>query len=395
VTGLDLAQMNHRYMPRWLDLSIYAIAEACIVCTDIGQVVGTAIALNILIPRLPLPAACVLSVADTLLILLFYTSKGELRRIRLFEALIAILVVTLFVTICVALAMVSQPVGHVFRGYLPSRDIFVSTGLYESCALLGGTLMPHAIYVGTALSQARLYDYDSKHGISVAGGGHGTSTDSLYRPSLRAIRSCLTYSIAELCVTLFLIAVFVNSALIVISGSAFYHPDSDEPISSDLYDLYNLFSDTIAPAAGILFAVSLLFSGVSAGIVATMAGQIVMEGALKIRINPFLRRLVTRCVAIIPALIVALSVGKDGLSQAMVACNYILAIGLIFITFPLVYYTSRDKYMRVPTDDGTGTVSMRNSWLTAVVAYLVWMLVVVMDISTIVLIGLGLTSDDD
>lgn len=121
-----------------------------------------------------------------------------------------------------------------------------------------------------------------------------------------------------------------------------------------------------------------------------------MEGALKIRISPFVRRLVTRCVAIVPALVVAVSVGKEGLSQALVACNYVLAIGLIFITFPLVYYTSSSKYMQVRSDEGwgTGTVSMRNNVVTAGVAYLIWFVVVFMDIATMVLIGLGLTDDD-
>jgi metal iron transporter len=119
-----------------------------------------------------------------------------------------------------------------------------------------------------------------------------------------------------------------------------------------------------------------------------------MEGALKIRITPFVRRLVTRCVAIIPALVVAVSVGKEGLSQALVACNYVLAIGLIFITFPLVYYTNSSKYMQVRSDDGTETVSMRNNVVTAGVAYLIWFVVVFMDIATIVLIGMGLTDDD-
>lgn len=383
--------MNRRHLPRWLQLFIYAIAEACIVCTDIGQVIGTSFALNILIPKLPLPAACVVSVADTLLILLFYKPDGRLGRIRLFELFITLLVLAIVTIICVALAMISAPAGPVLKGFLPSRDMFVSDGLYESCAILGGTLMPHAIYLGTSLSRSRLYDFDMKHSLS----SPDTSTDSLvYRPSLRAIRSCLSYSVAELGLTLFTVAVFVNSVLIIISGAAFYDAASQEAFSDDLYDLYNLFSDTIAPAAGVLFAVSLLFSGVSAGIVTTMAGQVVMEGALNLRIKPFLRRLLTRCVAIIPALVVAVSLGKEGLSKALVACNYILAIGLIFVTFPLVYYTSRHKYMCVPAEDGTGTVSMRNNVMTAVVAYLIWGLVVLMNVSTIVLIGLGLTSDD-
>lgn len=277
--------------------------------------------------------------------------------------------------------------------------------------------MPHAIYVGTSLSRSRLYDFDEKHGFESS--RPTASTDSLYRPSLRAIKSCLSYSIAELCVTLFTVAVFVNSALIIISGAAFYKPGGDG-VSDDLYDLFHVFSDVIGPAAGVLFAVSLLFSGVSAGIVATMAGQVVrsnsegrvglfvsgvvadadkwtgqvMEGALRIRVSPFVRRLLTRCVAIVPALVVAVSVGKEGLSQALVACNYVLAIGLIFISFPLVYYTSTSKYMQVPNDEGTGMVSMRNNVVTAGVAYLIWFLVVFMDIATIVLIGLGLTDDD-
>lgn len=255
--------------------------------------------------------------------------------------------------------------------------------------------MPHAIYMGTALSRSRLHDVDKKHSLNAGGAASDsamTSTESLYRPSLRAIKSCLSYSIAELCITLFIVAVFVNSALIIIAGASFYTPGGD--ISDDIYSLYDLFSSSISPAAGILFAMSLLFSGISAGIVATMAGQVVMEGALQIRVSPFVRRLVTRCVAIIPALVVAVSVGQKGLSQTLVACNYVLSIGLIFVTFPLVYYTSRDKYMRVPTDDGTGTVSLRNSMVTTGVAYLIWVLVVFMDVATLVLIGLGLEDDD-
>lgn len=398
---MDLAQMNHRYLPRWLELSVYAVAEACIICTDLGQVIGTAIALNMLIPQIPLWAGCVISVADTLLILVFYNDKGELRRIRIFEIFIALLVMTVFVVICVALGMIRAPAGQVFLGYVPTREIFVGTGLYESCAILGGTLMPHAFYLGTALTRARLYDFDAKGNLTPPSGSASSSTESLYRPSLRAIKACLNYSVAELAFTLFTVAVFVNSALLIISGAAFYDPyagdntdDSNAPqVSGDLNDIYSLFNEIIGPAAGILFAVSLLFSGISAGIVATMAGQVVMEGALNIRVAPFLRRLITRCVAIIPALIVATSTGQAGMSQALVACNYILSVGLIFITFPIVWYTCFSKYMQVPTEDGTGTVDMKNNWATAIAAWIIWLVVVVMDVATIVLIAIGLAGD--
>ncbi|KAK3315215.1 natural resistance-associated macrophage protein-domain-containing protein [Apodospora peruviana] len=418
VTGMDLAQMNHRWLPRWLELIIYVIAEASIIATDLGQVIGTAIALNILIPKLPLPAACVISVVETLLVLLFYTPEGQLRRIRLFEIFVGLLVIVVFVTICVALSMVSASPRDVFRGYVPSREIFVDTGLYASCAILGGTLMPHALYVGTALSRARLHDFDTKNSLTPQDSPSSSSDTLSYRPSYRAIKACLNYSIAELSLTLFTVAIFVNSALVIISGAAFYRvPGADangdiggvvgggadldrrgaeEPaeFSDDLYDLYDLFSNTITPAAGTMFAMSLLFSGISAGIVSTMAGQIVMEGALNIRVSPFLRRLITRCVAIIPALVIALAVGQSGLSKAMVACNYLLAVALVPITFPIVYYTCFSKYMKVSTDDGTGTVDFKNHIVTAVVGWFLWLLVAVMDIATIVLVGLGITHDD-
>ncbi|KAK3952202.1 natural resistance-associated macrophage protein-domain-containing protein [Pseudoneurospora amorphoporcata] len=417
VTGMDLAQMNRRWLPRWLDLSLYVVAEASIIATDLGQVIGTAIALNILIPKLPLAAACVISVVETLLVLLFYTDTGELRRVRILEAFVSVLVMVVFVTICIALSMVDHSTGttrEILRGYVPSRDIFVDTGLYASCAILGGTLMPHALYVGTSLSRARLYHYDAKRSLPSGSSTRQSQSSSpssshetlqTYRPSLRAIKSCLGYSVAELTFTLFTVAIFVNSALLVIAGSAFYTknaPEEEEEreISEDLYSLYALFRTSIAPAAGIMFAVSLLFSGISAGIVSTMSGQIIMEGALDIRLNPFLRRLITRCVAIVPALVIALAVGKEGLSKALLTCNYLLAIALIPITFPVVWYTCRGKYMMVPAEDGddggaeTGMVDMKNNLATASVAWLLWVLVVVMDVATVVLVGLGITKDE-
>lgn len=143
---MDLAQLNHRHLPRWLELAVYAAAEACIICTDLGQVIGTAISLNILIPKLPLPVACVISAVETLFILLFYRPNGELRRVRAFEIFIAVLVLALAVTICVTLAMISAPAKDVFRGFLHSREIFVGDGLYNSCALLGGSRFQAVAY---------------------------------------------------------------------------------------------------------------------------------------------------------------------------------------------------------------------------------------------------------
>ena len=142
---MDLAQMNRAYLPRWLNIIIYMMAEASIVCTDIGQVrfvsvfgrsltdvvsqvIGTAIAINILNPKIPLTAGCAISVADALFILLFYKPDGTIRRIRAFEVFVSIFVIGVFIMFCIELSLISAPVGEVFKGYLPSRDIFVSSG---------------------------------------------------------------------------------------------------------------------------------------------------------------------------------------------------------------------------------------------------------------------------
>jgi metal iron transporter len=386
ITGLNLAQMNHKYMPRWLELLVYAVAEACCICTDISAVIGTAFAWNILIPNLPLDAACVITVCDTLIILIFYSPTGKLRNIRYFELFISALVLVIVITCAVALGQVNPPPGPVFKGFLPSREIFVSDGLYSSCAMIGGMLMPHALYVGSAIAQPRLLDYDRRHHITTYHQGQ-TPTNIFYRPSLRAINSTLRYAAWDLGLSIFVIGLFVNSALEIISGAAFAQ---DEDFT-DLYSLYNLFQTDINQLAATAFAVALFFSGIAAGTVSTMAGQTVMEGAFQIKINPFARRLITRCIAIIPALIVAVSVGGGGLSNALTAVNYILSIGLIFVTLPVVWYVTHDKYMGVPNDEGTGNVSLRLGLTGTIVAWAIWAIVIFLDIATIALLGLGLT----
>jgi metal iron transporter len=386
VTGLNLAQMNHKYMPRWLELIVYAVAEACCICTDISAVIGTAYAWNILIPRLPLDAACVITVFDTLFILLFYSPTGTLRRIRYFELFMGLLVTVIFITTAVVLGQVHPAPGPVFKGFLPSREIFVSQGLYSSAGMIGGMLMPHALYVGSAIAQPRLLEYDTKYHITTFQQGQAP-IDVFYRPSLRAIKSTLRYATWELCLTIFVIGLFVNSAPEIYAAAAF----SQEGDFTDLYDLYSLFQTDINQLAATMFAVAFLFSGIAAGIVSTMAGQVVVEGAFQIKINPFARRLITRCIAIIPALIVCVSVGEEGISKALTAVNYVLAIGLIFVLLPVVWYVTHDKYMGVPNDEGTETVSLKLGLTGTIFAWAVWALVIVTDVATIVLLGLGLS----
>jgi metal iron transporter len=386
VTGLNLAQMNHKYMPRWLELAVYAVAEACCICTDISAVISTAFAWNLLIPKLPLDAACVITVFDTLLILLFYSPTGTLRSIRYFECFMALLVTVIFIVTAVQLGQVHPVPGPVFKGFLPSREIFVSQGLYSSAGMVGGMLMPHALYVGSMLAQPRLLEYDTKYHITTFRQGE-SPIDIFYRPSLRAIKSTLRYATWDLCLAIFCIGLFVNSAPEIIAGAAL----SQYGDFSDLYDLSSLIQSGVNSLSATLFAVGFLFSGVAAGIVSTMAGQIVMEGAFQIKINPFARRLVTRCIAIIPALIVCVSVGEAGISNALTAVNYILAIGLVFVLLPVVWYVTHDKYMGVPNDEGTESVSLKLGSAGTFFAWFIWGIVIITDVATIVLLGLGLS----
>ena len=268
--------------------------------------------------------------------------------------------------------------------------------------------MPHTLYLGSSLVQARMRDFDHKNEKY-----HETrASDSkfsimLYRPSISAIKSCMAYSIAELCITLFVVAVFVNSAILIVAASSL----SEKAGDADLFGIYNIFVSSIGQASGTIFALGLLFSGISAGVVATMAGQLVCEGAMNWRMSPFLRRLLTRSIAIIPGVIIASIEGRSGLATALNRCDVVRSIALIFLTFPLVWYTSMNKYMQVRIDDReepvgvvdgvlshntrelgddtSRTVSLANNRATTIGAWIIWFIIACINVVTLVFLGLG------
>jgi metal iron transporter len=271
--------------------------------------------------------------------------------------------------------------------------------------------MPHTLYLGSGLVQARLRDFDVKNSSYHEAMTTKTSVGiKLYRPSLSAINSCMKYSIAELCITLFIVAIFVNSAILIIAAASLSEAADD----ADLFGMYNLFVSSISQAAGTMFALALLFSGISAGIVATLAGQLVAEGAINWKIRPFYRRLATRSIAIIPGIVIAGAEGRNGLAAALNGCNVVLSVALIFLTFPLIWYTSFDKYMRVETEGGASTltvetlevgqdaervetrnptVSMKNNIYTAIGGWIIWLIIAAMNIATLAFLGLGIGGD--
>lgn len=271
--------------------------------------------------------------------------------------------------------------------------------------------MPHSLYLGSGIVQPRLQEYDVKAGLFKVSKDSPDSDKQLYVPSLPAINFCLKYSIVELAISLFTFALFVNSAILIVAGASLSSLDSTS--DADLFGIYSLLSSSIAPAAGTIFALALLLSGISAGIVCTIAGQMVSEGALNWTFTPWVRRLITRSISITPSIIIAGAVGRDGLSAALNGTQVALSVVLPFVSAPLIYFTCRNKYMTVrdPMPESSGIqneegeeevngdsrlqgrvlAKMRNHWGTTAFAVVIWFVMAAMNIANLVLTGKGQT----
>ncbi|ODV93622.1 hypothetical protein PACTADRAFT_46042 [Pachysolen tannophilus NRRL Y-2460] len=383
VTGLDLAQNCREHLPKKLNITIYILTEIAIIATDLAEVVGTAIALNILF-NIPLIFGVILTVIDVLVVLMAYRPNGPMLIIRIFEGFVTLLVASTVICFAIELFEVSSMTSFkdVMTGFLPSQDVVVGDGLYLSLAILGATVMPHSLYLGSDQEEEEEIDEDQEIYLT-------------YRPSLAAIRDTMSYSIAELVISLFTVALFVNSAILIVAGSTI-GVNTDEDVSTseaDLFTIYDLLSKYLSKTAGSVYAAALLLSGQSAGIVCTLAGQMVSEGFLHWTLPPTLRRLLTRAVAITPCLILVLVSGRKGLSAALNASQVILSLLLPFVSAPLIYFSCNKKIMRVPLNrndiiTGADTIGadrvveedeepiqykdMSNGPITTVLAILVW-----------------------
>lgn len=380
VTGLDLAEMCRLTLPWWLNLFMYVCAEVAIIATDLAEVVGTAIALEILF-NIPLIIGVFITVLDVLIVLMAYHKDGSMRQTRTFEIMVSVLVAATCACFIIELFkcdFAPGSFGRIVDGFLPvNGGIFKeSNALFLSCGIVGSTVMPHSLYLGSSLVQSRLKDYDLKNGhihgtvnsdgeyetqssqVSVASSdplplthnkflliSDGTALGRKYRPSYGAIKYCLSYSYTELILSLFIIAVFVNAAILIVAGSTLYgKPDADD---ADLLSIYEMLSHYISPAAGLIFALSMLFSGQSAGIVCTMAGQIISEGFINWSFKPWVRRIITRVLAIIPVVIVISALGREGVSTILNSSQVVLSFILPIVSAPLIWFTSSRKYMTV------------------------------------------------
>jgi manganese transport protein len=345
VTGRDLAQACRDNYSRRVSFALWVFAEIAIAACDLAEVIGSAIALNLLF-HIPMLWGVCLTGLDVLIIL-FLQQKG----FRFIEALVISLIGV--IGLCFGLEILfSHPAmaGLLHGFFIPSPQIIHDPGmLYIAIGILGATVMPHNLYLHSALVQTRSFETTSEG-------------------KREAIRYCTIDSTVALTV-----ALFVNAAILVVAAATFYRRGLNEV--AEIQDAYKLLSPLLGvSAASGVFALALLASGQNSTLTGTLAGQVVMEGFLNIRLRPWLRRLITRAMAIIPAVIVTAWWGERGTANLLVFSQVILSMQLSFAVIPLVMFTSDRRRM----GEFVNALWMKTlAWFTAVVIAILnaWLLV--------------------
>ncbi|XJO71620.1 hypothetical protein BDV3_001105 [Batrachochytrium dendrobatidis] len=344
VTRQDLATHCRKQCPKWLNWILYIFCELAIVACDLAEVIGSAIALNLLF-GLPLFAGIIVTALDVLLILLGWSAKY----IRVYEAIIAMIVVT--VGICFATLIGKNPPvwSDTFLGFLPSSKTLSDPGsIYNAVGIIGATVMPHNLYLHSALVRFRAGNGQHEAGQvhEVASDTDSTNTEQRLFNSPISISTSVRMSTIDAILAL-TIALVVNSSILIVAAANFHSVGRTD--IADISDAHNLIAQMLGPAAGVIFAVGLLLSGQSSTITGTLAGQFVMEGFLgsQLCIAPWMRRTVTRMLAIIPALTIVLIAGDKSLNDLLVISQIILSLQLPFAIWPLVYFTSSRRIMTV------------------------------------------------
>lgn len=314
-SGRDLAQACRDYYSRPVSLVLWVLSEIAIAATDLAEVIGSAIALNLLF-GLPLTVGIVFTSLDVLLVL-YFQQKG----FRIIESIIAALMSIILLSFLYEM-IVSQPsLPDILTGLLPKTEIVTNPGmLYIAIGILGATVMPHNLYLHSSIVQTRNFKRD----------------DTGKRSAIKFATIDSTLSLG--------LAFFINASILILAAAAFH--DNGHKEVADITDAYHLLDPVLGVSlAGIFFALALLASGQSSTLTGTLAGQIVMEGFLNIRLKPWLRRLITRGIAIVPALIITSFYGERGMAELLVFSQVILSLQLSFAVVPLVLFTSNRSIM--------------------------------------------------
>ncbi len=310
VTGRDLAQACRDHYSRPVSFFLWFICELAIAACDLAEVIGSAIALNLLF-GIPVAVGVGITTLDVLIVLLLQ-HKG----FRMLEALVITLIATVGLCFLFELVVSRPDWSGVAAGFVPSAEIVKNPGmLYIALGILGATVMPHNLYLHSSIVQTRRYAEDT------AG-------------KREAVRFAFIDSTVALT-----FALFINGAILIVAAATFHRAGMHEV--AEIQDAYHLLTPLLGvTGASAVFALALLASGQNSTLTGTLAGQIVMEGFLNLRIRPWLRRLITRLIAVVPAAIVAIVYGESGTAKLLVLSQVILSMQLSFAVFPLVRFTS-------------------------------------------------------
>ncbi len=333
-TGHDLAQACRAHFPRGLNLVLWVACELAIIACDLAEVIGTAVALQLLF-GLPLLAGALISALDAFLVLLLMG-----RGFRYIEAFIIALLTIIAVCFAIQLVMAAPPVAEMLRGFIPrTRIVTDSAMLYIAIGIIGATVMPHNLYLHSSIVQTRDYP----------------RTPAGKREAIRFATLDSTIALT--------LALFINAAILIVAAAAFH--TSGHSDVADIADAYHLLTPILgAGIASTLFAVALLAAGTNSTITGTLAGQIVMEGFLRLRMPGWARRLLTRSLAIVPVVIATLFYGDRSVDQLLLFSQVVLSMQLPFAVIPLVWFVSLRDLM------GEFVISRRlavAAWLVAAI----------------------------
>ena len=343
-SGQDLAQACKSSYSKPVSFILWILCEIAIAACDLAEVIGSAIALNLLF-GLPLTVGVIITILDVF-VLLYFQGRG----FRTLESIVAALIFMIFCCFTYEI-IISQPsIYQIFSNILPKPEIITNPGmLYVAIGILGATVMPHNLYLHSSIVQTRNFEKTSE-----------------------GKRSAIFFATIDSTLSLSL-AFFINAAILILAAATFHNSGNQNV--ADIHDAYHLLDPILGVKfVGIFFAVALLASGQNSTLTGTLAGQIVMEGFLNIRLKPWLRRLITRLVAVIPALIISIFYGEKGTGELLILSQVILSFQLSFAVIPLVMFTSDKLKMGEFANSKFLKIS---SWIVAVIImslniYLLW-----------------------
>ncbi len=313
VSGKDLAQASRETYPKFVNLFLYGLAEIAIAACDLAEVIGMAIGIHLLFPNVSILTGVCITVLDSF-ILLFLLHQG----IRKLEAFIICLVLLIGVSFFIQLTIAKPAIGEIAGGLIPFIEN--DEALYIAIGIIGATVMPHNLYLHSSLVQTRKFERNPV-----------------------AIKKAIRFNIIDSAIALNL-ALFVNAAILILAATTFFKSGRHDV--SEIQDAHELLApmlgSTLAP---VLFAVALIAAGQSSTITGTLAGQVVMEGYLNLRLQPWIRRLLTRLIAIVPAFLTIYILGDGATGKLLILSQVILSLQLGFAVIPLIHFVSNKKKM--------------------------------------------------